>query len=70
MENPTILRKQQELEFLQQAQQQGFALIETDFIETLTWTQLSPDDLKQMTERSMWQSDDHVYAYVMILRIN
>lgn len=62
MENPTILRKQQELEFLQQAQQQGFALIETDFIETLTWTQLSPDDLKQMTERSMWQSDDHVYA--------
>ena len=62
MENTIILRKQQELAFLQQAQQHGFAIIETDFIEALTWTQLSPDDLKQMTERSMWQSDDDVYA--------
>ncbi|SUK04900.1 ATP phosphoribosyltransferase regulatory subunit [Staphylococcus agnetis] len=62
MTNAVIQKKIYELQFLQRAEKQGFAVIDTDFIEALHWTQLSQDDLTQMQERSVWQNETTLYA--------
>lgn len=62
MTNDVIQQKINELNFLQQAEMHGFKIIDTDFIETLNWTQLSKDDLRQMNERSVWQNETTLYA--------
>lgn len=57
-----IQDKQYEIDFLQLAASKNFEPIDTAFIETLVWDELSPDDLKQMKERSVWQTDDTLFA--------
>lgn len=54
--------KKQEVQFLDYFSNQGFTLIDTSFIESLNWSQLTSDDLKQMPERSIWQNNDQIYA--------
>ncbi|MBI5974423.1 ATP phosphoribosyltransferase regulatory subunit [Staphylococcus canis] len=61
MESPLEL-KSLEVQFLKYFSNQGYTLIDTSFIETLQWSQLSTDDLKQMDERSIWQNHDQLYA--------
>ncbi|HCA7392963.1 TPA: ATP phosphoribosyltransferase regulatory subunit, partial [Staphylococcus pseudintermedius] len=62
MGQPFIQNKQYEIDFLKLATANDFEPIETAFIETLVWDELSPDDLKQMKERSVWQADDTLFA--------
>ncbi|MCG3412555.1 ATP phosphoribosyltransferase regulatory subunit [Staphylococcus massiliensis] len=57
-----ITLKQNEIRFLERFQQEGFKLVDMNLIETLEWTRLSHDDLKQMDERSLWQDRNQVYA--------
>ncbi|MCS4485691.1 ATP phosphoribosyltransferase regulatory subunit [Staphylococcus americanisciuri] len=62
MENALITSKLAEVSFLRLAEQCGFQLIDTSFIETLNWETLTSDDLKQMQERSMWQDHKKLFA--------
>ncbi|PCF38937.1 ATP phosphoribosyltransferase regulatory subunit [Staphylococcus delphini] len=62
MVQPFIQNKQYEIDFLKLAAANDFEPIETAFIETLVWDELSPDDLKQMKERSVWQADETLFA--------
>lgn len=62
MENALITSKLDEVSFLRLAEQRGFQLIDTSFIETLNWEALTPDDLKQMQERSVWQDHEKLFA--------
>ncbi|MBZ8171582.1 ATP phosphoribosyltransferase regulatory subunit [Staphylococcus cohnii] len=57
-----INNKEQELAFLKHFQQADFKLVDFSFIESLSWQSLTPDDLQQMTERSFWQHDHHIFA--------
>ncbi|NQE00498.1 ATP phosphoribosyltransferase regulatory subunit, partial [Staphylococcus xylosus] len=62
--NATTLIKNKEIElaFLKHFQQTGFKLVDFSFIESLSWQTLTKDDLQQMTERSFWQHDHHIFA--------
>ncbi len=62
MMHPLILDKEKESQFLKLAESRNFKLIDTPFIETLVWETLSSDDLKQMSERSVWQSGSQLYG--------
>lgn len=57
-----ITNKEYELDFLKHFQQAGFSLVDFSFIESLSWQSLTSDDLQQMTERSFWQHDHHIFA--------
>lgn len=51
-----------EVRFLEYFSRHDFTLIDTSFIESLKWSQLTSDDLKQMGERSVWQNGEMIYA--------
>ncbi|MCD8857876.1 ATP phosphoribosyltransferase regulatory subunit [Staphylococcus gallinarum] len=57
-----IKKKEYELSFLKHFQDNDFNLVDFSFIESLSWQSLTKDDLQQMTERSFWQHDHHIYA--------
>ena len=57
-----INNKEFELAFLKHFQQAEFKLVDFSFIESLSWQTLTTDDLQQMTERSFWQHDHHIFA--------
>ncbi|QLK86843.1 ATP phosphoribosyltransferase regulatory subunit [Staphylococcus sp. 17KM0847] len=62
MEHALIISKLEEINFLRTAEKHHYHLIQTPFIETLHWDALTPDDLKQMPERSVWQDHERLYA--------
>ena len=63
MDAATIINnKEKELNFLKHFQQADFNLVDFSFIESLAWQTLNKDDLQQMTERSFWQHDHHIFA--------
>ncbi|ARJ50674.1 ATP phosphoribosyltransferase regulatory subunit [Staphylococcus lutrae] len=57
-----IQNKRYEIQFLELAASNHFQPIDTAFIETLVWDELSSDDLSQMKERSIWQADHTLFA--------
>lgn len=63
MDTTTLIKnKEYELAFLKHFQQAGYHLVDFSFIESLSWQTLTTDDLQQMTERSFWQHDHHIFA--------
>lgn len=57
--NQKILdKKKKEWEFLHHFNQLNYDLLDLSILEEFQWDNLSPDDLKTMTNRYTWQSND------------